>query len=86
VLIQAVKRNIRRFPADFMFQLTDAEWTVLRSCRWASHFQLLMACVSQRHTVTAPTLEKIANKKNKGNHKARRLCGTTFSSGAEPWR
>jgi hypothetical protein len=31
VLIQAVKRNIRRFPADFMFQLTDAEWTVLRS-------------------------------------------------------
>ena len=31
VLVQAVKRNIRRFPADFMFQLTEAEWTVLRS-------------------------------------------------------
>lgn len=31
VLVQALKRNIRRFPADFMFQLTDAEWTVLRS-------------------------------------------------------
>jgi hypothetical protein len=31
VLIQAVKRNIRRFPADFMFQLTASEWTVLRS-------------------------------------------------------
>ena len=31
VLVQAVKRNLRRFPADFMFQLTDAEWTVLRS-------------------------------------------------------
>ena len=31
VLVQAVKRNIRRFPEDFMFQLTDAEWTVLRS-------------------------------------------------------
>jgi hypothetical protein len=31
VLIQAVKRNIRRFPADFMFQLTEAEWSVLRS-------------------------------------------------------
>jgi ORF6N domain len=31
VLIQAVKRNIRRFPADFMFQLTAAEWTILRS-------------------------------------------------------
>jgi len=30
-LVQAVKRNIGRFPADFMFQLTAAEWTVLRS-------------------------------------------------------
>jgi hypothetical protein len=31
VLIQAVKRNSGRFPADFMFQLTDAECAVLRS-------------------------------------------------------
>ena len=30
-LVQAVKRNIGRFPEDFMFQLTAAEWTVLRS-------------------------------------------------------
>ncbi len=30
-LNQAVKRNIARFPADFMFQLTDDEWLVLRS-------------------------------------------------------
>jgi hypothetical protein len=30
-LIQAVKRNIARFPIDFMFQLTAAEWTALRS-------------------------------------------------------
>ena len=28
VLNQAVKRNIRRFPPDFMFQLTKAEWEV----------------------------------------------------------
>jgi hypothetical protein len=27
VLLQAVKRNARRFPADFMMQLTAAEWT-----------------------------------------------------------
>jgi hypothetical protein len=26
VLNQAVKRNIKRFPADFMFQLTKPEW------------------------------------------------------------
>jgi hypothetical protein len=30
-LIQAVKRNIERFPDDFMFQLTDAEFRGLRS-------------------------------------------------------
>jgi ORF6N domain len=31
VLIQAVKRNMLRFPADFMFQLSDDEWTDLKS-------------------------------------------------------
>lgn len=31
VLNQAVKRNIDRFPDDFMFQLTENEWFVLRS-------------------------------------------------------
>jgi phage regulator Rha-like protein len=31
VLIQAVKRNVARFPSDFMYQLTDKEFTDLRS-------------------------------------------------------
>jgi len=31
VLNQAAKRNIRRFPADFMFRLTQKEWEILRS-------------------------------------------------------
>ncbi len=30
-LIQAMKRNIVRFPADFMFQLTNQEWVNLKS-------------------------------------------------------
>lgn len=30
-LLQAVKRNKRRFPEDFMFQLTKGEFTNLRS-------------------------------------------------------
>jgi len=30
-LVQAVKRNIERFPEDFMFQLTRDEWLVLKS-------------------------------------------------------
>ena len=31
VLNQAVKRNIKRFPSDFMFQLTSDEWAILKS-------------------------------------------------------
>jgi len=31
VLLQAVRRNRKRFPSDFMFQLTDQEVTNLRS-------------------------------------------------------
>ena len=30
-LVQAVKRNIDRFPGDFMFQLTKEEFGILRS-------------------------------------------------------
>jgi hypothetical protein len=30
-LKQAVRRNINRFPEDFMFQLTKEEWIILRS-------------------------------------------------------
>jgi len=30
-LNEAVKRNIKRFPAEFMFQLTEDEWENLRS-------------------------------------------------------
>jgi len=31
VLNQAVKRNIKRFPDDFMFRLTSTEWMAMRS-------------------------------------------------------
>lgn len=31
VLNQAVKRNVERFPDDFMFQLTEEEWKNLKS-------------------------------------------------------
>lgn len=30
-LNEQVKRNIKRFPEDFMFQLTDKEWEILKS-------------------------------------------------------
>jgi hypothetical protein len=31
VLLQSVKRNVERFPGDFMLKLSDDEWTALRS-------------------------------------------------------
>ena len=31
ILNQAVKRNIKRFPKDFMFQLTRKEWNDMSS-------------------------------------------------------
>ena len=31
VLNQAVKRNIKRFPSDFMFQVTEDEFDILKS-------------------------------------------------------
>jgi hypothetical protein len=31
ILVQAVKRNIERFPEDFMFQLNDEEFENLKS-------------------------------------------------------
>ncbi len=31
IVTRAVRRNIERFPDDFMFQLTEEEWQILRS-------------------------------------------------------
>ena len=31
VLLQAVKRNLKRFPADFAFRLSAAEWKILKN-------------------------------------------------------
>ena len=31
ILVQAIKRNIERFPEDFMFQLSDEEFENLKS-------------------------------------------------------
>jgi phage regulator Rha-like protein len=37
-LNQALKRNIERFPSDFMFQLTQDEWADLTAKAIRSHF------------------------------------------------
>lgn len=47
VLNQAVKRNKKRFPADFMFQLNKTEFKI-----WESRFALLISGVSRSQIVT----------------------------------
>jgi hypothetical protein len=46
-LNQAVKRNIDRFPEDFMFQLTQVEWEIMSS-------QFVMTSRSKRPKIAIP--------------------------------
>lgn len=51
VLNQSVKRNLKRFPSDFMFQLTNEEWDNLKSqfvtSRWGGTRKLPYAFTEQ---------------------------------------
>ncbi|HCE56250.1 MAG TPA: hypothetical protein DER09_00280 [Prolixibacteraceae bacterium] len=47
VLNQAVKRNIERFPEDFMFQLNEVEWNNMSS-------QFVMTSISKRPKSALP--------------------------------
>ena len=59
-LNQAVKRNIKRFPVDFMFRLTVAEWQSIRSQSVTAsqstslRSQIVIASQSKRNTNVTP--------------------------------
>jgi phage regulator Rha-like protein len=60
-LNQAVKRNIKRFPKDFMFRLTVAEWETIRSQAVTAsegttslRSRIVTASQSKRNTGTTP--------------------------------
>jgi hypothetical protein len=71
VLVQAVKRNIERFPEDFMFQLTDQEfgnlksqfvissWGGLRRANPYARFKIVFEAISQLMAVPEPKEKKI---------------------------
>ena len=44
-LKESVRRNSRRFPVDFMFELTQDEWTNLRSQIATSSFPILLLLI-----------------------------------------
>ena len=48
-LNQAVKRNLKRFPADFMFQLTQDDWEILKSQFVISKLERLKGAGGRRH-------------------------------------
>ena len=59
-LNQAVKRNINRFPDDFMFQLTTEEWNILRSqIESTKHTGNQTISLLRSQIVTAKDLSKI---------------------------
>jgi ORF6N domain len=60
-LNQAVKRNIKRFPSDFMFRLTADEWEVIRSQSVTTYMnnnnmqsQIVTASQNKRNTSVTP--------------------------------
>ena len=62
VLNQSVKRNIERFPEDFMFQLTKGEWEILRS-------QIVTANVLENEGDSSLRSQFVTLKNGRGQHK-----------------
>lgn len=54
VLNQAVKRNLQRFPSDFMFQLTVAEW------QWMQQLFAQQPAMSSQVVMTYPNKRPIS--------------------------
>ena len=67
VLNQQVKRNLDRFPDDFMFQLSDAEWETLKlqneSSSWGGRRKLPYELTEKKDNKKPRT--KIGYKKDK---------------------
>ena len=62
VLNQAVKRNIERFPEDFMFQLTKGEWEILKS-------QIVMSSFPDNQKDSSLTSQIVILKNGRGQHR-----------------
>ncbi|MBU4319551.1 MAG: ORF6N domain-containing protein [Nitrospinae bacterium] len=67
VLVQAVKRNIDRFPSDFMFQLNEVEFENLKSQIVTSSWGGLRRANPQLMAPPEPKKRKIGFTREKGN-------------------
>lgn len=59
IINQAIKRNIERFPEDFMFQLSNEEWQNLRS-------QFVTSKKSRNYPGIKPSLGRTKNQEQIG--------------------
>lgn len=69
VLNQAVKRNIDRFPKDFMFQLTKKEWESLRS-----QFVMMSSKITEDNNSSQTVMS--STKPHKGNLKSQNVISS----------
>ena len=59
---QAAKRNIERFPDDFMFQLTKGEWEILKS-------QIATSSLPDNQEVDSLTSQIVTLNNGRGQHR-----------------
>jgi len=67
-LNEAVKRNVERFPEDFMFQLTDHEWSCLRS-QFATSKGLRSQIVISNDEGDSLRSQNVTSKNNRGGRR-----------------
>ena len=78
-LNKAVKRNVQRFPEDFMFQLTEEEWQVLRSQIVTSNKNEILRCQIGTSNKEEVLISQFAISKSKDKRGGRRSAPYVFT-------
>ena len=78
-LNEAVKRNIERFPDNFMFQLTEEEWQVLRSQIATINKNEILRCQIGTSNKEEVLISQIAISKSKDKRGGRRSAPYVFT-------
>ncbi len=78
-LNEAVKRNIERFPDNFMFQLTEEEWQVLRSQFVISNGSEILRSQFATSNKEEVLISQIAISKSKDKRGGRRSAPYVFT-------
>lgn len=78
-LNEAVKRNIERFPDNFMFQLTEEEWQVLRSQFVISNGSEILRSQIATSNKEEVLISQIAISKSKDKRGGRRSAPYVFT-------